>query len=137
MAFQKGTRRRGGGGGGGGGGVRLTPREMGDFGLETVFSSSSSYVQIKRTKKRKCKKRTEEKKTKKRTTTTGVGPRSECSTHNTFKLFMPRRRTQTKKDIQKVFESFGEERKKKKKKKKTHQHREEEDFSPFVRRCFG
>ena len=31
---------------------------------------------------------------------------------------MPRRRTQTKKDIQKVFESFGEERTKKKKKKK-------------------
>ncbi len=57
---------------------------------------------------------------KKRTTTTGVGPRSECSTHNTFKLLCQRRRTQTKKDIQKekVFESFGEERTKKKKKKK-------------------
>ena len=32
---------------------------------------------------------------KKRTTTTGVGPRSECSTHNTFIIIMPRRRTQT------------------------------------------
>ena len=96
--------------------MRLTPREMANFGLETVFSSSSSYVQIKRTKKRKCKKRTEEKKTKKRTTTTGVGPRSEC-THNNF-IIMPRRRTQTKKDTQKVFESFGERTKKKKRKKK-------------------
>ena len=35
---------------------------------------------------------------------------------------MPRRRTQTKKDIQKVFESFGEERTKKKKKKKSREH---------------
>ena len=36
--------------------VRLTPREMANFGLETVFSSSS-YVHIKRTKKRKVQKK--------------------------------------------------------------------------------
>ena len=136
MAFQKGARRRG---GGGGGGVRLTPREMANFGLETVFSSSSSYVQIKRTKSAKCKKRTEEKKTKKRTTTTGVGPRSECSTHNTFKLLCQEEEHKQKKTYKKCLRALEKKEQKKKKKKveNTHTNTGGRGLLPFVRRCFG